>query len=578
MFASLSPGPIDSQEMPLDRETTIFTKKATSHSSGTLEERNSYQFTSPQQMRISQAAGSLRASQRLQEEQRREVPVEETQAMSLRHSTPQQPILNHKFERKPSDPAKVISSVERAPTAKANPVSKSTPNLLAASNARTLGISNPALNPEAAAAMNPFSKENMQQTQAQSLPLLNRTNALPQSLKEDISNFKIDGYAKKYFSKHKKGIFRRTVPLEKMLTFQKGALNAPLLLLNKNLKKDALKCFKLIQKIMSSKDEILKCYEEVNQLLEKGVRQGGLRDEIYVQLCKQLSENPYNDQVIRGWTLMSVLTVTFPPSKNLENYLKNFIEERFDLGGHESKLDTIIRYSLSSLIKTCKTGPRGRTMTIQELDQTLQAPFKTSVFGDTLENIMERQRKANPNMELPHILVVLAEAILKLNGAKSEGIFRVPGDAEAVSDLRCRIDKNDYVMEHLTDPNTPSSLLKLWLRELSEPLIPAEYYSACIAVGMDDGKQSTESLLSSAWSIIESLPTINNKVARYMIQFLQVIAEQENQPFTKMTPANLAMVFAPNFLRCPSDNPATIFENTKFEQQFLRILIVGNKR
>src|SRR4051812_46488813 len=37
---------------------------------------------------------------------------------------------------------------------------------------------------------------------------------------------------------------------------------------------------------------------------------------------------------------------------------------------------------------------------------------------------------------------------------------------------------------------------------------------------------------------------------------------------------NLSMIFAPNFLRCPSDNLAIIFENTKYEQTFMRTLLL----
>ena len=42
-----------------------------------------------------------------------------------------------------------------------------------------------------------------------------------------------------------------------------------------------------------------------------------------------------------------------------------------------------------------------------------------------------------------------------------------------------------------------------------------------------------------------------------------------------MTHDNLAMVWAPNFLRCASDDPMTIFQNTKKEMSFVRHLIVG---
>jgi len=36
---------------------------------------------------------------------------------------------------------------------------------------------------------------------------------------------------------------------------------------------------------------------------------------------------------------------------------------------------------------------------------------------------------------------------------------------------------------------------------------------------------------------------------------------------------NLAMVWASNFLRCPSDNHTLIFQNTRKEMSFLRILL-----
>lgn len=42
-----------------------------------------------------------------------------------------------------------------------------------------------------------------------------------------------------------------------------------------------------------------------------------------------------------------------------------------------------------------------------------------------------------------------------------------------------------------------------------------------------------------------------------------------------MDASNLAMVMAPNCLRCESDDPNLIFENTRKEMAFVRILIVN---
>ena len=41
----------------------------------------------------------------------------------------------------------------------------------------------------------------------------------------------------------------------------------------------------------------------------------------------------------------------------------------------------------------------------------------------------------NNGLKLPRIVPFLADAVLQLNGKHSEGIFRVPGDAEEVTDL-----------------------------------------------------------------------------------------------------------------------------------------------
>jgi hypothetical protein len=47
-----------------------------------------------------------------------------------------------------------------------------------------------------------------------------------------------------------------------------------------------------------------------------------LRDEIFLQLCKQLTGNPSVGSTERGWVLLHVALCSFPPSEELENFLE----------------------------------------------------------------------------------------------------------------------------------------------------------------------------------------------------------------------------------------------------------------
>lgn len=63
------------------------------------------------------------------------------------------------------------------------------------------------------------------------------------------------------------------------------------------------------------------------------------------------------------------------------------------------------------------------------------------------------------------------------------------------------------------------------------------------------------------------------QVLTYLIYFLQQFAQPEIVAATKMDSSNLAMVFAPNCLRCTSQDPKVILENARKEMGFMRTLI-----
>ena len=64
------------------------------------------------------------------------------------------------------------------------------------------------------------------------------------------------------------------------------------------------------------------------ELLELGAATPELRDEIFLQVAKQLSGNPSVASAERGWVLMHLALCAFPPSEELENHLELFLRAR----------------------------------------------------------------------------------------------------------------------------------------------------------------------------------------------------------------------------------------------------------
>ncbi|ORX62916.1 hypothetical protein DM01DRAFT_1331024 [Hesseltinella vesiculosa] len=419
-------------------------------------------------------------------------------------------------------------------------------------------ISQPVNNPNAAIAMHPtLGGASLVRPAPPAQP------SLPIGLKQDIKKFAIDGFAQKYFSTHKKGLFRRKVPMTEMLQWTKDSIRKPLIMMNNDLYKDVSKCFKLIQMIMGDRPLPRNTTEidSYQTILNFGITKGQMRDEIYVQVCKQLHFNPSVLSIKKGWEILCVLSVTFPPSKNLENYLTNFVREQRDESSNPD-VQTMSAHVLSKLTRICKRGAKGKVLTPAEIQRAKVAPFSPSVFGESIPFIMTLQK--DPNLKIPRIVPFLAEAVQQMRGDQSEGIFRVPGDADEVTDLRVRIENGQYDTSGLTDPNVPASLLKYWLRDLSEPLIPTHLYNDCLA---------TSEQADKAIGLINQMPETNRRIALYVISLLQEFTHPDVIKVTLMNINNLAMVFAPNFLRCPSESLTTVFENSKYEQAFLRTLI-----
>ncbi|KCV71241.1 hypothetical protein H696_02191 [Fonticula alba] len=97
-------------------------------------------------------------------------------------------------------------------------------------------------------------------------------------------------------------------------------------------------------------------------------------------------------------------------------------------------------------------------------------------------------------------------------------------------------------------PHDVTSLLKLYLRELPEPLFTFELYDCFMAA---NEISDVPTRLDCLRKIITYLPPGNYTLILFLIKFLRIVALLEDS--NKMGPNNLSAVFAPNLLRSESE-------------------------
>ncbi|XP_078208913.1 rho GTPase-activating protein 39 isoform X3 [Callithrix jacchus] len=388
------------------------------------------------------------------------------------------------------------------------------------------------------------------------------------TLRKPSSETDIENWASKHFNKHTQGLFRRKVSIANMLAWSSESIKKPMIVTSdRHVKKEACELFKLIQMYMGDRRAKADPLHVALEVATKGWSVQGLRDELYIQLCRQTTENFRLESLARGWELMAICLAFFPPTPKFHSYLEGYIYRHMD-PVNDTKgvaISTYAKYCYHKLQKAALTGAKKglKKPNVEEIRHAKNAVFSPSMFGSALQEVMGMQRERYPERQLPWVQTRLSEEVLALNGDQTEGIFRVPGDIDEVNALKLQVDQWK-VPTGLEDPHVPASLLKLWYRELEEPLIPHEFYEQCIA-----HYDSPE----AAVAVVHALPRINRMVLCYLIRFLQVFVQPANVAVTKMDVSNLAMVMAPNCLRCQSDDPRIIFENTRKEMSFLRVLI-----
>eukprot|EP01127_Copromyxa_protea_P007960 TRINITY_DN1811_c0_g1_i1.p1 TRINITY_DN1811_c0_g1~~TRINITY_DN1811_c0_g1_i1.p1 ORF type:complete len:1282 (+),score=228.12 TRINITY_DN1811_c0_g1_i1:360-4205(+) len=156
------------------------------------------------------------------------------------------------------------------------------------------------------------------------------------------------------------------------------------------------------------------------------------------------------------------------------------------------------------------------------------------VFGRTLEEVLERDKT-----EVPKVITRCCEFILE-HGVNVQGILRKSGSATDIERWTAHLDEGkELVFPPSIDVNVVAGLLKSFLREMKEPLIPSSLYHTFISASNPRDMRSA----------LGQLPPKHYPTVQYLCKFLYDLLQ--HQEVTSMDAVNIAIVIGPNILKPP---------------------------
>nr|XP_033770604.1 rho GTPase-activating protein 24 isoform X2 [Geotrypetes seraphini] len=211
---------------------------------------------------------------------------------------------------------------------------------------------------------------------------------------------------------------------------------------------------------------------------------------------------------------------------------------------------------------------------VKSIRRVIWAPFGGGIFGQKLEDTVRYEKRYGER--LAPMLVEQCVDFIRQHGLKEEGLFRLPGQANLVKELQDAFDCGEKPsFDSNTDVHTVTSLLKLYLRELPEPVIPFFKYEEFLSCAKLLSKEE-ESGMKELVKQVKDLPPANYNLLLYICRFLDEV--QSYSGINKMSVQNLATVFGPNILRPKVENPLTIMEGTVVVQQLMSVMISEHER
>ncbi|XP_041799409.1 protein FAM13B isoform X2 [Chelmon rostratus] len=185
----------------------------------------------------------------------------------------------------------------------------------------------------------------------------------------------------------------------------------------------------------------------------------------------------------------------------------------------------------------------------------------TRVFGVPLEEVTRTHTISGH--EVPALVKHIVEYIEEHGHLDLEGLFLVNGNAERVDWLRQRYDSGEEVdLEKEADLASAVSLLRLFLQELPEPVIPTAIQGHILQLHQDYSNE--EELCRNLKYLLQQLPQLNYGLLRFLCRFLASVASLQQESWNIGT---LAAVFGPDIFHLSTEG-----EDLRDQESVSRVL------
>uniref|UniRef100_A0A3B3B6L4 Si:ch211-247j9.1 n=1 Tax=Oryzias melastigma TaxID=30732 RepID=A0A3B3B6L4_ORYME len=249
--------------------------------------------------------------------------------------------------------------------------------------------------------------------------------------------------------------------------------------------------------------------------------------------------------------------------------LSCFKSWKHDRTGHKGNRDVLA--SPGSYFFLSNSAGQGDEW-LKSLNKGIWIPF-TGVFGQRLEETVLYERRYG--VRVVPIVVEQCVNFIRERGLQEVGLFRQPGRNSLVRELQEAFDSGERPsFDSTTDVHTVASLLKLYLRQLPEPLVPYSCYQNFLFCAQKMSTDRTLGLMELR-SLLHELPVANFNLLHFICQFLNEV--QSFSSCNKMSVQNLATVFGPNILRAKAEDLQSLMGGAALVQTLMLELIRENE-